>query len=383
MAENSLADVLIVGGGVIGCLTAYEIARSGHSVTVIEADAVASGASGTSGGWLTPYSHTLDPAMLALSPKSLELHRELARTLPDETGIDYGFEETPYLRCALTEDGATELRSWQADRLTEGTVMEWISPEDVRQITPWITADIVGALLSRNEPTLDSYRLTISAVQAAEKHGATFVSGRVTGLISGSRDGHASGVILEDGSKIFGAAVLLAMGPWTGASEDWIGSPLPVMPQRGQLVYLAAPEKDEGPPLEVGFSAAEVPGSVIKKRLTDTAVGATRENVGFDRTTTHEATELLLKQAATLSERVATARISGQTACLRPITPDGRPYVGKAPKWDNVYVAAGHASEGIHYAPVTGVAMKGLIADGDSPVDISALALDRAAERGD
>ena len=77
--------------------------------------------------------------------------------------------------------------------------------------------------------------------------------------------------------------------------------------------------------------------------------------------------------------RCITASISGQTACLRPITPDGRPYVGAAPRWDNVFVAAGHASEGIYYAPITAFAMAELIANDKSPVDISALNLDRAA----
>lgn len=379
MSNSQTAEVVIVGGGVIGCLTAYQLSKAGRKVVVIEADAIASGASGTSGGWLTPYSHSLDPAMLALSSESLALHRALATTLSEETGIDHGFADVPYLRCALTEDGATELRSWQADRAAEGTDMEWISPEAARQITPWLTADIVGALVSTSEPTLDSYRLTLSAMQAAEKYGASVVHRRVTGLIRDGRDGLAIGVTLEGGSTINGGAVLLAMGPWTGSCAEWIGSSLPVTPQRGQLVYLAPPTEAEGPELTVGLSAIEVPSSIIKKRLTDTAVGATREDVGFDRTTTPEALELLLSQMSTLSDRVSSARISGQTACLRPITPDGRPYVGKAPNWDNVYIAAGHASEGIHYAPVTARAMAGLITDGKSSVDISALDPARAA----
>ena len=145
------------------------------------------------------------------------------------------------------------------------------------------------------------------------------------------------------------------------------------------MVYLAPATEEDGPELDVGLSAAEVSGSIIKKRLTDTAVGATKESVGFDRSTTPEARELLLSQGAALSDRVATASISGQTACLRPITPDGRPYVGAAPRWDNVFVAAGHASEGIYYAPITAFAMAELIANDKSPVDISALNLDRAA----
>ena len=371
--SDPLADVLIIGGGVIGCLTAYRLAKSGIKVTVVETDGVASGASGTSGGWLTPYSHKKDPSMLALSPKTLELHKELANTLPEETGIDHGFEETPYMRCALTEDGARELRSWQADRASEGVDMEWLSPSDARAMNPWLSAEIVGALLSRNEPTLDSYRLTLSALQAAEKYGATVVSGRVTGLATDGAQDRVSGVKLEDGSTVGAGAVLLSMGPWTSAAADWIGSPLPITPQRGQMVYLAPPDDAEGPDVTTGLSAPEIPGSLIRKRLTDTTVGATKEDVGFDRSTTTEARDTLLTQMAKLSDRVLSARISGQTACLRPITPDGKPYVGKAPNWQNVYVAAGHASEGIHYAPVTALAMSGLITNSDSTVDISAL----------
>ena len=223
MITGKSTDVLIVGGGVIGCLTAYALAKDGVSVTLIEADAIASGASGKSGGWLTPYSHTNDTAMLALSPASLDFHRELASVLPEETGIDHGYADMPFLRCALTEAGAKELREWQVQRASEGVNMEWISAEDVLQITPWVTADIVGALRSDNEPTLDSYRLTASAMQAAEKHGAKVVSGRVMGLAHGESDGTASGVTLEDGTMLSGASVLLAMGPWTGSAADWIG----------------------------------------------------------------------------------------------------------------------------------------------------------------
>jgi glycine oxidase len=378
--NEPLADVLIVGAGVIGCLTAYRLAKSGIKVTVVETDGVASGASGTSGGWLTPYSHKNDPSMLELSPKTLELHRELANALPEETGIDHGFEETPYMRCALTGDGASELRIWQADRVTEGVDMEWLSPSDARDMNPWLSAEIVGALLSRNEPTLDSYRLTLSALQAAEKHGATTVSGRVTGLATDGVQDRVSGVKLADGSTLAAGAVLLSMGPWTGAAAEWIDSPLPITPQRGQMVYLAPPGDGDGPDITTGLSALEIPGSMIRKRLTDTTVGATKEDVGFDRATTTEARDSLLTDMAKLSDRVVSARISGHTACLRPITPDGRPYVGKAPKWQNVYVAAGHASEGIHYAPVTALAMAELITNSDSTVDVSALNPNRTLE---
>jgi len=373
-AKPGPADVVIVGGGIIGCLTAYYLLQRGLSSVVIEADGIASGASGTSAGWLTPYSHENDSAMLTLSPATLRLHPELAETLPSVTGIDHGYQPDPYLRCVVTEDGIAELRVFQSQRASEGVAMEWLSGEEARAMSPWITANIIGALRRDNEPTVDSYRLTMSALQAAEKRGARMMSGRVVGLLTSS-----TGVQLEDGTEIHGGAVVLAMGPWSGEAAEWLGHPVPVKPQRGELVYLASPGDREGPELEIGIDIVEDGGSLIPKRLSDTIVAASKEYVGFDRSITASARDALLLRAARLSDRVQTARISGQTACLRPISADGRAYVELVPGWDHVYLSTGHSGKGIHYGPVTADAIAGLIAEGRSEHDIALLSPARAS----
>ena len=381
MANTNTADVVIVGGGIIGCLTAYYLTRRGLKPIVIESDAIASGASGTSAGWLTPYSHTCDPAMIALSPASLWLHAELAATLPGITGIDHGYREAPYIRCAISNDGVLELREFQTQRAAEGVEMEWLSGEEALALSPWITADIVAGLRSDNEPTLDSYRLTMSAMQAAEIGGARMVTGKVTGLIEPDESGAtrtAFGVLLEDGSEVRGDTVVLAMGPWCGEAAAWLDHPVPVTPQRGQIVYLAPPDERDGPELEIGMNIIEHGGSLIGKRLGDAIVAASRDSVGFDRSTTNEARNELLINAARLSDRINNAQISGQTACLRPISADGRAYVGQVPGWSNAYLATGHSGEGIHYGPVTGAAIAELIADGVTQYDIAPLSPARA-----
>jgi len=378
MTTTDSADVLIVGGGIIGCLTAYYLSQRGLSAIVIEADGIASGASGTSAGWLTPYSHKNDRAMLALSPATLRLHAELAETLPALTGIDHGYQPAPYLRCAVTEDGVAELLAFQSQRASESVAMEWLSGEEARAMSPWITANIIGALKSDNEPTVDSYRLTMSAFQAAEMGGARMIFGRVVGLIS-SGDGVATGVRMENGSEIHGDAVVLAMGPWSGAAAEWLDHPVPITPQRGELVYLAAPEEGDGPELDIGLNLVEDGSSILRKRLSDTIVGVSKEYVGFDRSTTTGAREELLINATRLSRRVEMASISGQTACLRPISADGRAYVGLVPGWDAVYLATGHSGEGIHYGPVTADAIAGLISDGRCEHDIAPLSPTRTS----
>lgn len=372
------ADVAIVGGGIIGCLTAYYLSVRGVKPVIIEADGIASGASGASAGWLTPYSASCDPRVLALAPATLALHKQLAEQLPEESGIDHRFQSTPYLRCAFTEDGVSRLKEWFRLRTQEGAAMKWLEPGEARKVAPQLTGEILGAVRSDDEPTIDSYRLTVSAAQAAEKRGVRVIAGRATGLLSKAGESGstgprtATGVRLEDGTEVSAGSCVLAMGPWTGMAGEWLGYTVPVRPRKGQLLHLERPGPDEESDFEVGMSAFDLGGSILPKRDGNTIIGATREDVGFDRSLTVAARDLLLSQGERLSKRVLSARLARQTACLRPLTPDQKPYVGAAPRWKAAYLAAGHYSEGIHYGPVTARSLAGLIVDGRLDHDISA-----------
>ncbi|MBM3957950.1 MAG: FAD-binding oxidoreductase, partial [Gemmatimonadetes bacterium] len=194
----------------------------------------------------------------------------------------------------------------------------------------------------------------------------------VTGLMAGG-PGSARGVRLADGSEVTAGAVVLAMGPWTEEAGDWLGYAVPVQPQRGQMLHVAREPRDEGA-RRVCLMAFDAGGTIVPKKYGDTIVGATREDgVGFDRTTTEAARIELIEKAARLSGRILSARLSDQTACLRPKPADGKPYVGRAPGWEGVYLATGHWSEGLHYGPLTGAALAGMIVDGRSEHDVSAL----------
>ena len=374
MSRNLTADVAIIGAGVIGSLTAYYLTLKGVKPVIIESDGIASGASGSSSGFLTPYSASSDPRVIALSPDTLKLHGELAKALPAEAGFDYGYETVPYLRCAFTEDGVKTLKEWQAQRAREGTAVEWLTPAQARSMTPWLTGEILGALNCQVEPTLDSYRFTLAAARVAEKRGARVVTGKAVGLLTETGRGQqkkATGVRLADGSHITATAVVLAMGPWAVETGDWLGYPVPIKPMRGQILYLAQPGPGEGPDIELALAAVDLGGSILRKKDRNTIISATVEDAGFDRTPTREARELLISQAMRLSSRVLSARLTGQTACLRPMSADRRAYVGKAPGWDGVYLAAGHFSEGVHFGPLTGAAVANMIADGSPGYDIS------------
>ncbi len=379
MPKNTTADVVIVGGGVIGCMAAYYLTRRGLRPVIVESEGLATGASGFSGGILTPWAASNDPEFLALGKPALELHRELAKSLPQETEIDYGYDLKPYLRCVFTEDGAKRLKEWAADRVKEGVKADWLTPRQAKSVTPWLTGDILGALLTEVEPTIDSYRFTLAVFQSAEKRGASMVSGRVTGLVSKGRT--ATGVRLGNGGTISAQHTIIATGPWAGEASEWLGWQVPVRPQKGEMVYMDLAHGGHPVP-QVALSAWDMGGAITPKRLSETIIGATRDDTtGFSRAQTPEARDHLVAQAARLSKWVLDAKLVRHTACLRPYPADGKPFVGRAPGWQGVWVAAGHWSVGVHFSALTGKWLADMVVDGKSAHDLGVMDAGRMAHK--
>lgn len=373
--STSTSRVVVVGGGVIGCATAYYLSRVGVlDVVIVEREGVASGASGYSAGILTPYSGSNDAGLLALSSASLELHARLAEDLPAETGIDYGYDLKPYLRCAFGEEGFEEARTFMRGRIEEGLAAEWVSGDEAREICDWLSDEVAGACVTSIEPTLDSKLFTESLSRAAQDSGVRLQTGDVVGL-SGS-----DGVILGDGSVVSADAVVIAMGPWTNTAGDWLGYEVPVVPQKGELLYMHQPGVADQPKPSATMHNMDEGGVILTRRLSRTVLGATKEDGrGYDREPSSYAREFILPRVRRLTNRIVNGSVTHHTACLRPMPADGKPYVGVAPGRDNVYIASGHWSEGVHYAPLTGKIVADLITSGDAHVDYSAIDAARLA----
>lgn len=370
--------VAIIGAGVIGCATAYYLTRTRScEITVVEAEGVGSGASGYSAGILTPYSGSNDAGLLALSPRALELHAELAESLPELTGIDHGYDLRPFLRCAFGDGGLANAQSFMSDRRSDGVDADWLDGEETRKLCDWIDDDVIGSCVTEIEPTVDSALLTRSLLKASGQF--DMVKARVVG-IGASKDGLVASVSLSDGSQLGADAFVFAIGPWSASVGDWLGFDLPVVPQKGQLLHIDHDEStaDAQPP--VSMQNMDDGGVIVPRRVSSTVLGATRESHGFDRTPTDFAYEYILPRVSRISSRIASDAVSRQTSCLRPMPADGKPYVGLAPGWDNAYVAAGHWSEGVHFGPLTGKIISDLVTDGVCDVDVTAISTDRLVQ---
>ena len=333
-------DAIVVGGGIIGCLTAYLLAREGLKVTIIEADSVGSHASGFAFGGLGPLEGAGIPdPLLGFSVWCLERHASLAPELEEASGVDTQFHLRDRLILAFDDSEvrrAKEEIKWQKD--IKGFHVEWLDQPDVLKVEPRTNPECLGASYAQGTGAIEAYRYNLAAAQAAEKFGAEFLLRRVTGLLS--QGGRCTGVTLETG-QLEAGAVVLAVGPWSQQAAGWCEVKLPVSPLKGQVVRLQLTTDPMRASLNYdGSYAASKPDGLIW-------AGTTEEDAGFDENITTQARDKILGDLLKMAPSLADAELVQQTACLRPISADGLPIVGKVPGWENLYVGTGSGRKGI------------------------------------
>ena len=350
-------DVVIAGGGVIGCATAYFLAAEhGLRCVVIERDGIASGASGGAAGELGAVGrHRFSEAFTRFIMRGIDLHTELAATLREESGVDYLLRDIPLLRPAFDEREAGELREQMLWQRGLGIEVEWLDAAAVRGLETWLTPEAVGGA-STVERQLEAYPFALALAQAAEHHGVEIRTGEVTGIL---REGDRAVGVRVGGEELAAGAVLIATGPWAVDAGAWMGVDVPVRPLRGQIVHLAPPEGREMPRHAIFHES----GYVLPKAGGDLLAGTTQELVGFDSQPTTEARDSIMEAVVRLAPALVDAPIRDLTACLRPSTTDGLPIIGAVEGWRDLYLSTGHGFKGVTLALVSGRSLAQLMTD--------------------
>ena len=358
-------DVVIVGGGIVGIATAYFLGRAGVRSTVVERDAVGSHASGFAFGGLSPLAGSGIPGpAFAVAAEGMRLHRELSQSLPQETGVNTEYRDTPNLALAFTEREVQHAKAglaWQ--QAQRGYDVRWVEADQVQDIDRRISHKALGGVYVEGTAHVEPYRFVLALTHAAEKLGATIRHGTVTGI---KRTGHrARGVLLENG-EIECNHVVLAVGPWSGAVSSWLDVPIEVRPLKGQILRLRAPGAPF--PCSVGWEGnyfATKPDGLLW-------AGTTEEEAGFDAQPTTEGRDQIMASLLKVVPSMADAQLVHQTACLRPLSTDGLPVLGSVPGSEGVYVATGAGRKGILLGPAMGRITADLIATGSSDIPIDA-----------
>ena len=349
-------DVVVVGAGIIGCAVAYYLAREGAAVTLLEREAIGSGASAHATGSLSLLGTEFSPGpSFQFALDGYHEFPELVQHLEEDTGMDLLFQRRPSLRLALDEEEEDLLKSlmtWQREHVA----MKWIDGDEVRRIEPRLTPRVRGAVHENESSQLDSYRLTLALGRAAELKGAQLQLREVTGLTTqGSR---VTGVRTEKGDLSCGT-VVLAAGVWSTEFSEALHFSVPVRPLKGERLLL----RFAGEPLPVLISSPKR-GHMISRLDGLFSVGSTGGRdydqadlfLGeeFDRRPTEAAKVELLNRAMDVLPVLEEAELVQQLAGSRPLSPDRMPIIGPAPGWEGVVLATGHSTKGIHLGPITG-----------------------------
>ena len=354
--STKTADVIVVGGGIVGCAVAFTLAREGRSVVLLERDTVGAHASRVSAGMLTPLAEAEDDApVLPLGREALALFPDLVAELRARTGIDPGFVRSGVLRVATTAAEAEALRA-RASTFRGDDGVAWLDATAAREHEPALSDEGLGALWSPNEAQIGAERLTAAYACAAATLGAQVEERtRVAMLLrNGTR---VTGVRTEVGDWS-APWVVLATGPWAGCDAHGQGvlAPPPIEPVRGQIATLrpARPLLHAIVWDERVYLVPRPDGRVL--------AGATEERVGFDCRVTAGGVRALVAAAIARVPALADAVFVGAEAGLRPGSPDGQPVIGPASGQEGLLLAVGHHRRGVLLSALTGQLVADLIA---------------------
>jgi glycine oxidase len=368
MSRESV-DVVIVGAGIVGCAAAYGLASSGLRPMVIERDSVGSHASGFAMGELFPWWGPGIPDTLSpFARESMEVHLELHSVLQEETGINTDFHMRDLVSVAFDGDGLSALQlryEWLVD---SGAQAELLDADGVRRIDSRISQEVIGGLHMGNLGILDSYKLVLSLARVAERRGATIRRGIVSGI---EWEGGVARAVCLGSERIPCQNVVLALGPWAHATGEWLGMRVPVRPLKGQILRLELP----GPPIDTCLGW--VGGYALTKSDDLVWAGTTEEEVGFDEQPTAGARQAIIEGFRHTFPAAEEARVVQQTACLRPVSSDGLPILGRVPGTPNVYIGTAAGRKGILLGPAMGQAIAGLITEGATSLSIDSFGLER------
>jgi glycine/D-amino acid oxidase-like deaminating enzyme len=363
-----VADVVVIGAGIVGAACAYYASRAGLAVTVLDAGPVVGGTTGAGEGNILVSDKQPGPE-LALTLESRKLWLELAAELDD-----FELEHKGGLVVAATPTGLDELHTLADRQEAEGVVAERVDTGRLAEHEPMLAPGLAGGVRYPQDLQVQPMLAAARLLAAARAGGATVRPYSRVVAVDRARDGRVEGVRTQDGTVAAGA-VVNAAGTWAGDVARLAGVDLPVRPRRG-FVLVTEPL----PPLvRHKVYAAEYVGDVASgdaalqsspvvegTRAGTVLIGASRELVGFDGSFALPVLRRLAAQAVALFPFLAAVRVLRAYRGFRPFCPDHLPVIGEDPRAPGLFHACGHEGAGIGLAPATGAVVAALLR-GEAP----------------
>ncbi|MFH9228512.1 glycine oxidase ThiO [Streptomyces lydicus] len=363
-------DVLVIGGGIIGLVTAWRAAGRGMSVAVAD-PAPGGGAAYVAAGMLAAVTelHYGEQTLLGLNLASARRYPRFTEELEEAGGQRIGYRRCGTLAVALDADDRAHLRELHALQIRSGLDSQWLAGRECRRLEPMLAPGVRGGLRVDGDHQVDPRRLASALLVACERAGVVFHRSRAERLTV--EGGRARGAELADGTRVSAGQTVLATG---SRSAGLAGVPEevrpPVRPVKGQVLRLRLPKVPAGsPPFLSRTVRAVVRGNplyLVPRGSGELVIGATSEELGFDTTVTAGGVYELLRDAHELVPGITELPLVESCAGLRPGSPDNAPLLGPT-ALPGLQLATGHFRNGVLLTPVTGDAMAEALATGSLP----------------
>ena len=418
-ASNAAPRVVIVGGGVIGAFCAWELSLCGWAVTIVDQNRFGAACSHGNCGFVCP-SHVLplpapgavgDALKTMFRPKSplkirlraspelwkwmwnfascckqaemldagaarhelLQSSLQLYKELVAEGTIDFEWQERGLL---MVHHDARHFEEFATtDEMMRAEFGFGATPYDsagLEQLEPALKPGLGGAWHYERDCHLRPDKLMAGLRKQLERRGATIREHCKFQRIARGADRSARAIVDDCGEEIAGDAFVFAAGALSPLVSKEVGCKIPIQPGKGYSITTNQPAAC--PRLPMIFEAHRVAVTPFESAY---RLGSTMEFAGYDTTLNSKRLQLLHDGASHYLDPTAGEQVAEQWYGWRPMTWDGKPLIGRTPRWKNVLLATGHNMLGLSMAPATGRLIRELLEEQPPHLDITPFAPDR------
>ncbi|GHJ11338.1 FAD-dependent oxidoreductase [Micromonospora humidisoli] len=368
----SSAQVVIIGGGIIGVSTAYHLAAAGvRNVVLLDMGPLGGGSTGrAAGGIRTQFSDRLN---IDLAMRSMEI----LKSFPQRFNQEIDLQQVGYLFLLDSADTVADFERHLRLQNDLGLPNRMVSPAEAQQLSPYIVTDgLLAASYSPHDGYCTPESVVLGFATAARRHGAQLIPHcAVTGI---ETDGTTISAVRTEAGTIRTDTVICAAGAWSGSVGDWVGVSLPVTPLRRGVVYTEPlPGCRPGLPFTIDFGTAfyyrnEGRGLLLGYPDPD-------EQSGFDQSPTDRWLPALGRALHRRAPRLVDVGIAGGWAGLYEVTPDHNGLVGEAAETSRFLYAAGFSGHGFMMGPAVGEVVRDLYLDAEPFTDVTGFRAGRFA----
>jgi len=387
---NKIADVVVVGGGIIGCSVAYCLAKKGVKIIVVEKkEGLSFGASGANQGGCALQ--LFESPVLELARESLKLYKNLS----EEIGYDIEYENVGSLVCSVDEKQFSDMEKHVQNKRREGINVRLIEGDELRRLEPTLGKNVIVGVEEWHSCTVNPFKVNYGFAYVAKKLGTEFLFSTQVKKIETDKDKIT--FVITDREKIKTNFVVNCTGAWASEIGKMLGLTLPIRARRGQIIVtepvplnerwryildadylttafnLEAVEKSKDPRIKLG-----VAGSYIQENSGNWTIGSSRDFAGYNSRITMQTIRYIAKRVIRFMPKLKDISCIRTFAGLRPFCyVDGLPILSKINNPQNFVIATGHAGEGISLAPITGKLISELITESRTSLSIDAFSFSR------